>query len=179
MEQNIAFGGAQNDDNLARTESLDTISEFSDGDTDESGVVPDDAPQEEGDSEDEASKDDDNGEEEDPEEEDDSKDEAPEDDDDAIKRHPLFIDQGVTKQGKIVNIKSGDPCEVKRYLNERSFVKLKHKIMGKVMVLRDTFIWECWNAELPSGMYVKHKNGREDDDRLSNLVLGKNWSRGG
>ena len=75
------FFGAQNDDNLARTESLDTISECSDGDTDESRVVPDDAPQEEDDSEDEASKDDDNGEEEDPEEEDDSKDEAPEDDD--------------------------------------------------------------------------------------------------
>lgn len=64
-------------------------------------------------------------------------------------------------------------------MNERSFVKLKHKIMGKVMVLRDKFIWECWNAEFPSGMYVKHKNGREDDYRLSNLVLGKNWSRGG
>ena len=119
LEQDIAFLGAQNDDNLARTESLDTISEFSDGDTDESRVVPDDAPQEEDDSEDEASKDDDNGEEEGPEEEDDSKDEAPEDDDnceeedpekeddsedeasedddDAIKGHPLFIEQGVTK----------------------------------------------------------------------------------
>lgn len=55
--------GAQNDDNLARTESLDTISEFSDGDTDESRVVPDDAPQEEDDSKDEAPEDDDNCEE--------------------------------------------------------------------------------------------------------------------
>lgn len=85
--------------------------------------------------------------------------------------HCWYKEYGASKQGRIVNLKTGDPCPVFTFLDEIPFVEVKD-VDGKVCSMRvKQFVWECWNGKRPSDCYIFPINKDIKNAHLGNLKL--------
>ena len=84
--------------------------------------------------------------------------------------HPLFTNYAASKEGEVINIKTGR--KMKMCKNHAGYyrIDLRHKKRTK-SIFQHRFVFEAIKGFIPEGFEIDHRNEVKTDNRIKNLQL--------
>ena len=87
-------------------------------------------------------------------------------------RHSVFSNYGASKNGEVINIKTGRIMNmIKRGNNYLKFTIIDKKLEKPKMYLQHRFVYEVFKGVIPRCLQIDHINNCKTDNRLKNLQL--------